>query len=92
MHISISTSTGSHAFSTNSETLCFLSHAGIKVALPCESASGRCFLQLYIESILALQVRAVTTGHHNNNMQCTAVTHAWLPRSVSTSVLHRACL
>lgn len=29
--------------------------AGIKVALPCESASGRCFLQLYIESILALQ-------------------------------------
>lgn len=28
---------------------------GIKVALPCESASGRCFLQLYIESILALQ-------------------------------------
>lgn len=33
----------------------FLFHAGIKVALPCESASGRCFLQLYIESILALQ-------------------------------------
>lgn len=30
--------------------------AGIKVALPCESASGRCFLQLYIETILALQV------------------------------------
>jgi hypothetical protein len=31
--------------------------AGIKVALPAESASGRCFLQLYIETILALQVR-----------------------------------
>lgn len=31
-------------------------HAGIKVALPAESASGRCFLQLYIEMILALQV------------------------------------
>jgi hypothetical protein len=30
--------------------------AGIKVALPAESASGRCFLQLYIETILALQV------------------------------------
>jgi hypothetical protein len=33
-----------------------LTHTGIKVALPCESASGRCFLQLYIETILALQV------------------------------------
>uniref|UniRef100_A0A383VCY8 UTP-monosaccharide-1-phosphate uridylyltransferase n=1 Tax=Tetradesmus obliquus TaxID=3088 RepID=A0A383VCY8_TETOB len=32
-----------------------LGYQGIKVALPCESASGRCFLQLYIESILALQ-------------------------------------
>lgn len=29
--------------------------AGIKVALPSESASGRCFLQLYCETILALQ-------------------------------------
>lgn len=29
------------------------------MALPCESASGRCFLQLYIESILALQVQIV---------------------------------
>jgi hypothetical protein len=32
--------------------------AGIKVALPAEYASGRCFLQLYIEYILAFQVGA----------------------------------
>lgn len=37
------------------DTCLLRSFAGIKVALPCESASGRCFLQLYIESILALQ-------------------------------------
>lgn len=35
-----------------------LGYSGIKVALPAESASGTCFLQLYIESILALQVKA----------------------------------
>lgn len=29
--------------------------AGIKVALPSESATERCFLQLYVEYILALQ-------------------------------------
>lgn len=29
--------------------------AGIKVSLPCESASGTCFLELYIRTILALQ-------------------------------------
>lgn len=32
--------------------------AGIKVALPAESASGATFLGLYIRSILALQARA----------------------------------
>jgi hypothetical protein len=36
--------------------VCVSMSAGIKVALPAESASGRCFLQLYIETILALQV------------------------------------
>lgn len=35
-----------------------LGYSGIKVALPCELASGICFLQLYIESILALQAKA----------------------------------
>ena len=33
-----------------------LGYSGIKVALPIESASGACFLQHYVESILALQV------------------------------------
>lgn len=32
-----------------------LGYSGIKLALPCESASGTCFLKLYVESILALQ-------------------------------------
>ncbi|XP_059630624.1 UDP-sugar pyrophosphorylase-like isoform X2 [Cornus florida] len=32
-----------------------LGYNGIKVALPSESTTGTCFLQLYIESILALQ-------------------------------------
>ncbi|GJP47658.1 hypothetical protein CLOM_g6836 [Closterium sp. NIES-68] len=32
-----------------------LGYSGIKVALPAESTTGRCFLQLYIDSILALQ-------------------------------------
>lgn len=32
-----------------------LGYNGIKVALPSESCTGTCFLQLYIESILALQ-------------------------------------
>lgn len=35
-----------------------LGYSGIKVALPVESASGTCFLQLYIESILALGAKA----------------------------------
>ena len=35
-----------------------LGYSGIKLALPSESASGICFLQLYIESILALQKKA----------------------------------
>lgn len=35
-----------------------LGYSGIKLALPCESASGMCFLQLYVESILALQRKA----------------------------------
>lgn len=42
-------------FSVHALHVCVCSPAGIKVALPCESASGRCFLQLYIEFILALQ-------------------------------------
>lgn len=40
---------------TCEQTGCCWLCAGIKVALPAESASGRCFLQLYIETILALQ-------------------------------------
>eukprot|EP00271_Cylindrocystis_brebissonii_P023199 TRINITY_DN947_c0_g2_i1.p1 TRINITY_DN947_c0_g2~~TRINITY_DN947_c0_g2_i1.p1 ORF type:complete len:631 (-),score=144.25 TRINITY_DN947_c0_g2_i1:449-2341(-) len=32
-----------------------LGYSGIKVALPSETTTGKCFLQLYIESILALQ-------------------------------------
>ncbi|KAF8062991.1 hypothetical protein HT031_003830 [Scenedesmus sp. PABB004] len=32
-----------------------LGYKGIKLSLPCESASGRCFLQLYCQTILALQ-------------------------------------
>eukprot|EP00887_Chlorella_sp_A99_P004285 scaffold15.g4285.t1 len=35
-----------------------LGYSGIKVALPLESASGTCFLQHYVESILALQAKA----------------------------------
>ncbi len=35
-----------------------LGYSGIKVALPTESATGTCYLQLYCESILALQARA----------------------------------
>ncbi len=33
-----------------------LGYSGIKLSLPAELATGRCFLQLYIEHILALQV------------------------------------
>jgi UDP-sugar pyrophosphorylase len=35
-----------------------LGYSGVKVALPTESATGTCYLQLYAESILALQARA----------------------------------
>lgn len=35
-----------------------LGYSGIKIALPVDSSSGTCFLQLYIESILALQLKA----------------------------------
>lgn len=35
-----------------------LGYSGIKVALPAETARGACFLQVYIESILALQALA----------------------------------
>jgi len=35
-----------------------LGYSGIKIALPVEMCSGMCFLQLYIESILALQYKA----------------------------------
>ena len=33
-------------------------HAGIKVALPCECATGTTFLELYARFILALQQRS----------------------------------
>jgi UDP-sugar pyrophosphorylase len=39
-----------------------LGYSGIKVALPTESATGTCYLQLYAESILALQARAHAAG------------------------------
>ena len=35
-----------------------LGYSGIKLALPAETATGACFLQVYVESILALQARA----------------------------------
>jgi len=35
-----------------------LGYSGIKVALPAENASGTCFLQLYMQYILALQARS----------------------------------
>lgn len=35
-----------------------LGYSGIKLALPAESASGACFLQVYVESVLALQAKA----------------------------------
>ncbi|GMH33977.1 hypothetical protein BSKO_01811 [Bryopsis sp. KO-2023] len=40
-----------------------LGYSGIKVALPTESATGRSYLQLYAESILALQSKARAGGH-----------------------------
>ena len=39
-----------------------LGYSGIKVALPTETATGTSYLQLYCESILALQSRANTGG------------------------------
>jgi UDP-sugar pyrophosphorylase len=38
-----------------------LGYSGIKLELPAESASGSCFLQLYIEGLLALQAKARRT-------------------------------
>lgn len=35
-----------------------LGYSGIKLALPADTARGACFLQLYVESVLALQDRA----------------------------------
>ena len=35
-----------------------LGYSGIKVALPADTARGACFLQVYVESVLALQDRA----------------------------------
>ena len=35
-----------------------LGYSGIKLALPADTARGACFLQLYVESVLALQARA----------------------------------
>jgi UDP-sugar pyrophosphorylase len=40
-----------------------LGYDGIKVALPAEITSGKCYLQIYCEHILALQARVqVATG------------------------------
>jgi UDP-sugar pyrophosphorylase len=35
-----------------------LGYSGIKLALPAETATGRCFLQLYVECVLALQAKS----------------------------------
>ncbi|KAL4278490.1 hypothetical protein GQ457_03G032310 [Hibiscus cannabinus] len=40
-----------------------LGYNGIKVALPAETTTGTCFLQLYIESILALQGASSRLSH-----------------------------
>ncbi len=40
-----------------------LGFSGIKVALPCETARYTSFLQLYIESILAIQAKARKDGN-----------------------------
>ena len=40
-----------------------LGYSGIKLGLPVESASGTCFLQLYIQHILALGVRVLPAAH-----------------------------
>lgn len=39
-----------------------LGYSGIKIALPCETARYASFLQLYVESILAIQSRARKQG------------------------------
>lgn len=39
-----------------------LGYSGIKVALPVESASGQCFLELYLKHILALGVSALCSS------------------------------
>lgn len=36
-----------------------LGYSNIKLSLPVESATGRCYLQLYIEQILAMTVRGM---------------------------------
>jgi len=41
-----------------------LGYSGIKVALPTETATGTSFLQLYCQSILALQARSQGAGPH----------------------------
>ncbi|KAL8167588.1 hypothetical protein V2J09_009087 [Rumex salicifolius] len=47
-----------------------LGYNGIKVALPSESCTGTCFLQLYIESILALQEASskLTKGEYQRDI------------------------
>ncbi|CAD7694961.1 unnamed protein product [Ostreobium quekettii] len=42
-----------------------LGYSGIKIALPADTARGVSFLQLYIESILALQEQAVARGQQD---------------------------
>ncbi|CAK7346901.1 unnamed protein product [Dovyalis caffra] len=47
-----------------------LGYNGIKVALPVETTTGTCFLQLYIESVLALQEASsrMTQGGHKKEI------------------------
>lgn len=45
-----------------------LGYSGIKLALPSETTTGTCFLQLYIESILALQEASYKKNKGNINL------------------------
>ncbi|KAJ8762873.1 hypothetical protein K2173_023002 [Erythroxylum novogranatense] len=46
-----------------------LGYNGIKVALPAETTTGTCFLQLYIESILALQEASFRLNQGNHQQE-----------------------
>ena len=50
-----------------------LGYSGIKVALPMDLASGACFLQRYVESILALQ-RAAQAAHPGRRLPLAIMT------------------